>query len=665
MQPGEPRLAIDYGTVSTVAVLAWPDGRWLPLTFDGGPVLSSAVRVTPVGDVVTGQDAWRHAVTAPDGFVPAPLRAGTGSVVLNGTELAVQALVAATLRRVAAEATRVAGMSVTDVRMVVPAGWGPRRRTWLRQAAHQAGLGQPRLVEAPIAAADHVLACGVQVPVGAFLLIADAGAGFEVTLLRRGPAGFEVLSTLADADAGGYRIDDLLTAWMLGQGHGEPVAGSTPVPNHAGGSAGGRDGAWWAVMASTRIAKEALSQQVAVTVPLPAPAPAVILASATVEDLARPALKRAAELTAEAITAAEITTQQVTGIYCIGAGTTMPTVAQSLGEQVAMVPVVVPEPGMAAVLGAVEAGAARTPTDAPPSPLPPVPPLRRAAALLVPGLASFALLAHFLFSASYSVGGRTYRSPHFYVTANWGELTLAAALALVTCLAGGSLLGTLLARAEQSRPDRRAQQPSAEAQVGTGILAAAAVGVAIAGLYAVFTALYFGVDITAPLRWALYPLAPIAAVALVVAVIAARRVRTPVQGWDAYLAFPLSSVIAAAAGMLLLQYAMSTERPPNLETVIDLTGRLGGLLIGVAAATALARTLVVRLLIAAPLGLFLAAIVSWPATGVIAVIYTVAVTLWWARRLWDLIRNPTGHRMTSANPAVPQVARGWTGTEGR
>ena len=37
------RLGIDYGTVTTRAVLAWPDGRWTRLLFDGAPQLPSGV----------------------------------------------------------------------------------------------------------------------------------------------------------------------------------------------------------------------------------------------------------------------------------------------------------------------------------------------------------------------------------------------------------------------------------------------------------------------------------------------------------------------------------------------------------------------------------------------------------------------------------------------
>ena len=43
MQPGQARLAIDAGTASTVAILTWPDGRAVPLTFDAAAELPAGV----------------------------------------------------------------------------------------------------------------------------------------------------------------------------------------------------------------------------------------------------------------------------------------------------------------------------------------------------------------------------------------------------------------------------------------------------------------------------------------------------------------------------------------------------------------------------------------------------------------------------------------------
>jgi molecular chaperone DnaK (HSP70) len=76
-------------------------------------------------------------------------------------------MVVATLRRVAeAAAARLRGVPLGEVRLVVPAGWGPLGRTAIREAARRAGLGQPSLVDAPSAAATHLVASGRHLMVG-------------------------------------------------------------------------------------------------------------------------------------------------------------------------------------------------------------------------------------------------------------------------------------------------------------------------------------------------------------------------------------------------------------------------------------------------------------------------------------------------------------------
>jgi hypothetical protein len=266
--------------------------------------------------------------------------------------------------------------------------------------------------------------------------------------------------------------------------------------------------------------------------------------------------------------------------------------------------------------------------------------MRRAVALLAPGLASLALVMYFLLSAEFENGTRTYRTPHFYVLANWGVLAMASVFAMVTCLGCGALLGTLLARLEQTLPDGRAAAVRRGGPVGTGIVAAAAIGIAVGGLYAVFGSLYFGVPVGALLRWALYPVLPVAVIAAVIAVVATRQRHRPRQGWDAFLAFPLTCVGCGAVGTALVHHSMITPVRREWELWLGLTGRVGGLLIGVAVAAALVDALVLRLVAAAPLGVFFAAVTSWQATGIMAAMFAMAVAWWWARRLWTLTRSP-------------------------
>jgi hypothetical protein len=636
MRPGEVRLGVDCGSTSTVAVLVWPDGCWVRLLFDGAPQLASAVHVDVDGALATGARAWQQASVAPEGFVPAPLRRlREGRFPVGTGEVDVVDLVAAMLRRVGAEATKVAGGPVADVRLVVPAGWGPRQRTLMRQAAHRAGLGQCTLVEAPVAAAEHLVASGTRILVGSFVVVCDVGGGFEATVLRRTPTGFDVLATVDDPDAGGLRIDEVLA---------DRVAAFTGVP--AGGpdpAAPLSDGERLTLLANVGTAKETLAQSVSVAVALPPPRPAVVLDSAQLEAAARPILAQAAKIVGQAVDAAEIEAGQLAGVYCIGGGAAMPLAVRVLGEETGLSPVVVDEPQLAAALGAVQAHGPAGAADqsATGAPVVALPSLRRVAGMLVPGLASLALMAHFLSSAELNrTHSRGFYDPNAYVLANWGELAMAAAFALITCLAAATVLASTLPSQDRTPPPATSGDVG---QIGSGLLAAVALGLTVGGLYAVGGSVYFDLPNGPFLRWALLPVLPIAAAVTITAVLATRWGRTPARGWHGWLNFPAGSVLCAAAGMLLVQVSMTAKAYPSHALLIGLAGRGGALLLGLGAALAALAVVAsprYRMILAAPLAVFCAAIVSWPATGMLGGMYVAAATLWWLQRVWDLVRQP-------------------------
>ncbi|MEU8265190.1 Hsp70 family protein [Micromonospora sp. NPDC048999] len=624
MAAGEARLAIDCGTASTVAVLAWRDGSSSLLSFDGMPYLPTGVYLSQDGELWTGRRAWQAAADQPARFIPNPRRPVDEQITVDGSGVDSVEAMAATLRRVAGEAERMVGGPVADVRLVVPAGWGPRRRTWLRQVAHRAGLARPRLVEAPVAVADHLLASGLQVPVGSFIVVCDVGAGAEVSVLRRGPAGFEVLATLADPDAGGGAVDRALAASLIG---GQTSEGE----------------GWWAVAASVQAAKEALTAHPAVTVPLP-DRPPVVATSVMAETAARPVVERVAQLVGDAITAAELVPSDVAGIWCVGGSAHLPQLQALLTERTGVAALVVAEPTLAAALGAAEVGAASP--DSVDHVEVAVPPVRRAAAIAVPGLASLALLWQFVVTAE--VNNALYRV-HYWVLLNWGELAVAAVFAVLACLSAGTVLGSLIA----------AHSPTAEARseggkVSVGIVAAVSLGVAIAGMYAVLGSQYFKLPLGGFLPWALWPITPIVLIAVAMAVVAARQWRAPHGGWTALLAAPTGSVVAAAAGTMLIQYSMTATRWPRLVLWIDLAGRLGGLLLGVGVVMAVVSPLVLRLILGVPLTMITASIVSWRATGILGVFYAIAIAFWWAARLWTrIIRPATPTPRRPASTAIP------------
>ncbi|MEU1969430.1 Hsp70 family protein [Micromonospora sediminicola] len=606
MRAGQARLAIDYGSASTTAVLAWPDGTWTPVMFDGEPALPSAVLLAPDGVTLTGHQAWQAASRTPHRFIPHPRQPSEQRLTVADTDIDPLDLVAATLRRVADQAKQTTGGGIDDVRLVVPAGWGPRRRTWMRHAAHRAGLPPPRLIDAPIAVAEHLLATGLQLPAGAYIGVCDVGAGAEVSVLRRGPAGFEVLATLADPAAGGTAIDDALTTVV------HPQVG---------------EGDRWAVVASVRAGKHALAEHPVVTVPL-AGGPAMVVNTGLLEQAAEPVLRRVAQLTTDTITAAELTPGDLAGVYCVGGTAGMPLLEKILIEHASVTPTLVGAPALAAARGAADAGAGTTTPDVPATAGEAVPPVRRAAAIALPGFASLALISQFLLTPQWH-GALMYQEAML----NWGELAMAAVFAVIACLGAGTVLASTIAA-------RSTATASPGVHAGTGILAAACLGVAVSGMYAVIGSLYVGYPVNGFLRWILLPIAPITAAAAVMALIAARQWRTPAGGWSTLLAFPTSSVITAAAGMLLIQHSLTAARWPHLVLWIDLAGRIGGLLLGIGTVMAVVTQPILRLILSAPLAVITAALVSWPASGILGVIYAIAVTTWWLRQMWSHLLRP-------------------------
>src|SRR6266545_1846562 len=293
------RLGIDYGTVVTRAVLAWPDGRYTQLLVDGTAQLPSAVYVDTDAALWAGPAAQRRAETDPAGLVPHPKRhIADGTVAVRGQPVQVVDLIAATLRRVGEQATQVAGQPVSDVTLTVPAGWGPARRTVLRRAATRAGLAQPHLLEAPVAVAGHLQSAGITIPVGAAILLCDFGAGrFEATVLARTSGGFEVVATIAAT----------LTPTL------------TPAPTDAAdGGASGRPDRVDGGLGAVHAAIQALATNPAVAVPAGS-GPPVVVDRPTLRTLTRPLLAHAAHTATAAVAAADLTIDALAGVYCHGA----------------------------------------------------------------------------------------------------------------------------------------------------------------------------------------------------------------------------------------------------------------------------------------------------------------------------------------------------------
>ena len=625
---GESRLVVDYGTLSTSALVTGTDGAWAPLLVEGAEVVSSAVAVAGDGSVLAGQRAWFSANGGGGGVAAAPLRLGRDRATVGGVDVAVADLVAATLRLVA-DAARVHG-PVAGVRLVVPAGWGPRRRTWLRQAASRAGLSQASVIDAPVAAAEHMAATGrLRALVGEFLLVVNLGAGCEATVLRRTSAGYEVLSTLDDPEAGGLVVDGLLLSHVAATQAAitagpEPLAiETTPAPRMG---VGGSDAV---ALAGVRAAKEALATVPAVTVATPPPHPPTVLTAASLEATARPVWDRAGALAVEAVRAADLDPSQLSAVVCIGGGAKSPAAVAAVGDAVGMVPLVPGDPARAALWGA--AGAAPVVSEggdwswAAARAL-----LRHVPVLLVAGLASMLLFAHFIQTVEPRNGTPQYPGTYYYIIATWGELAVSALCALIACLTVGVTVAAFLA-------DERGV-PLTGPGVVAGLAGASLGAVAIAGAYSVLGSFLLSVGYGPFLRWTILPMLPVLAV-LAVAAVVVRRYEAPLGGWLRWLAFPVWSVVLISVGMLLLTFTLNAARWPDIIVLLDLGTRVAAVPIGIGLVWAIVSRPLFRLLLGVPVTLFCLVIAGWRAAGLYAVMFALAVAAWLAVRIWSLIRE--------------------------
>jgi hypothetical protein len=630
MHPGEVVLSVDYGSACTVAVLVGPDGAWTSVPAEGvdGP-LASAVFLSADGSWVTGERAWQLGAGTPQRFESSPVRwLRQGRASLDGVEVEAVDAVAATLQRVAGQATARLGSSpLGEVRLVVPAGWGPRRRTAMREAARRAGWGQASLVDAPSAAGSHLVAGGASLRVGSFLVVCDWGGGFTASVLRRTPYGFETLSTIEAADAGGLALDQVL-------------AGQLPVL--AAAAAGGSvpaDG-YVAVWAAARGAREALSMAAAVTVSLPWGPPVVVTAAGAHESF-RPVAGRAADAVRAAIGAAEVPVSEVAGVFCVGGVARCAVMVDMLGQETGLTVSVVEDPQRAAVLGAAHASGPGVDAAIGVQVQAPVPGWWRPAVASVPGVASMGLMTQFLLSAQVSRAPGIAYDPYSYILANWGELAMAGLLAMVTCLTIAPIIAAAIPDDDPlAEPGVKAGGEREQQIISTALLAAVGLGLSVACAYAVLASAIVHWSNAPFLRWALLPVGPLAAVIAVTAGLATRHGRIPRDGWHRWLDFPAISAFTAALGMVLVQAADTTPAQPSDAALLQVMLRGGAILIMLGAAMAVVRRWRYRLSLATPLAVFASAVVGPPTTGVLACLYVAAATVWWTHRAWQLAIHP-------------------------
>jgi hypothetical protein len=331
-----PRLGVDLGTSTTIAMLRWPDGRIRPLLFDGSPLLSSAVLLGADGSLHTGRDAAHLGRGNPERLEPNPKRRVDDDVVLLGSaEVPVRDLLGAVLARVAQEANRVAGR-FGELTITHPAAWGARRCALLVEAAERAGLGRPRLVPEPVAAATYFAhTMSGSFPVGSRVVVYDLGAGTcDVTVLRRQPHGFDVIASDGLNDVGGLDVDAAIVAFL------EATYGTLWT------DAVSRRQVWDEV----RNAKEMLSRTSGTVIAIPTLGKEAPLGREQFDGLVGPVLRPTVALTRSLV---RDTGAGPAAVVLVGGASRIPLVATMLTEATGTPPIVIEQPELVVAEGAL------------------------------------------------------------------------------------------------------------------------------------------------------------------------------------------------------------------------------------------------------------------------------------------------------------------------
>ena len=232
-------VGIDLGTTnSVVAVIEGGKPTVIP-NAEGFRTTASVVAYTKNGDKLVGQIAKRQAVINPENTfysvkrfigckeeeVSNDVKQSSYMIVSDNNqnikikcpaldkEFAPEEISAQVLRKLADDASKYLGESVTQAVITVPAYFNDSQRQATKDAGKIAGLDVLRIINEPTAAS---LSYGLDKQDNETILVFDLGGGtFDVSILEVGDGVFEVLSTSGDTHLGGNDFDNKVVSWLI------------------------------------------------------------------------------------------------------------------------------------------------------------------------------------------------------------------------------------------------------------------------------------------------------------------------------------------------------------------------------------------------------------------------------------------------------------------
>lgn len=230
-------VGIDLGTTNSCVSVMEGGNPTVIANAEGFRTTPSVVAYTKGKDQLVGQIAKRQAVMNPEntfGSIKRFIGRRTDEVTEEtkdvpytvesvGTKVKIKSplmeksfspeeISASVLRKLADDASKYLGETVTQAVVTVPAYFNDSQRQATKDAGKIAGLEVLRIINEPTAAA---LAYGLDKKNSEKILVFDLGGGtFDVSILEVGEGVFEVISTCGDAHLGGDNFDKVLVDHM-------------------------------------------------------------------------------------------------------------------------------------------------------------------------------------------------------------------------------------------------------------------------------------------------------------------------------------------------------------------------------------------------------------------------------------------------------------------
>jgi molecular chaperone DnaK (HSP70) len=330
-------LGIDIGTTYTAAAV-WRDGRNDVVNLGNrAQAIPSVVLLRDDGTVLVGEAAERRAATEPQ-RVAREFKRRLGDptpIIVGGTPYSADALIARVLRWVVDKVTEVEGGPPARVAVSHPANWGSYKIDLLRQAIRMADLDDVVTLSEPEAAAIHY-AAQARIEPGAVIGVYDLGGGtFDVAVLRKTGAGWEILGSPEGIERlGGVDFDSAVFHHV--------TAAISPAIDELDPAEPAAQAAVARLRQECVEAKEALSSDSDVSIPvlLPNLQTEVRLTRGEYEQMVRPALADTITAVNRALRSAGVDAGDLTSVLLVGGSSRTPLVAElvtaALGRPVAV-----------------------------------------------------------------------------------------------------------------------------------------------------------------------------------------------------------------------------------------------------------------------------------------------------------------------------------------